>query len=142
MSNPANELHQQYDYAALESLLHDATRRSTRASRWQFKLFVLGGVCFVVWRLTDMLGPSVSAVRQAEQPTHARQALYVVGAGVVPASAAVRSSVDADGRDAVCISGWAYDLTSSDAVKLKARYAAPRPDGLSVPQRRYPESCV
>jgi hypothetical protein len=36
-----------YDYAALNKLFHDEARRSTRASRWQFRLFILGGVCFV-----------------------------------------------------------------------------------------------
>lgn len=44
------------DQAALDSLFHSEAKISSRASRWQFRLFVLGGLCFVVWRLTDLLG--------------------------------------------------------------------------------------
>jgi hypothetical protein len=81
-----------------------------------------------------MVGHSITAVRTAGQPIDARQALYAVEASGVPESAAVRLGVDPEGRAAVCISGWAYDPPAMTDTRLKARYAAPRPVGMPVPQ--------
>jgi hypothetical protein len=42
------------DKAVLDSLMTKESRSSASSSLWQFRLFVVGGVAFVLWRLLEL----------------------------------------------------------------------------------------
>ena len=46
------------DRLAVEALLARSFSASNTAARWQFRLFILGGVAFVAWRLIDIFSTS------------------------------------------------------------------------------------
>ncbi|MBY4672296.1 hypothetical protein K6W12_16810 [Burkholderia multivorans] len=113
---------------AANAAFHKVAGRANRASRFQFAFFLLGGICFVAWRLTDVFG----TIGFAGASEHSMPGTT----NAMPTSSALHMGVDSTGRAALCVDGIAYDVPAIGDVRLKNRPQPAGPNGALMPVLR------